>query len=83
MLITFVKQGETKPIVHTLTKNNVRQNIKALFGPKIEKEIIEADINNEKIELTGKMYFTNVNYSSKEKAFTLFINSMYIYSLII
>ncbi|EFC39127.1 predicted protein [Naegleria gruberi] len=74
--ITLKKQGETKPIVHTLTKNNVRQNIKALFGPKIEKEIIEADINNEKIELTGKMYFTNVNYSSKEKAFTLFINNV-------
>lgn len=36
---------------------------------------MDVDIKNDKLELTGKGYFTNVNFSSKEKEFIIFVNS--------
>ncbi|KAG2374899.1 hypothetical protein C9374_010273 [Naegleria lovaniensis] len=69
-----LKKLDGKPIFHTDTKSTVKQNIKTLFSSKIEKEIMDVDIKNEKLELTGKAYFTNVNFSSKEKEFIIFVN---------
>ncbi|KAF0982846.1 hypothetical protein FDP41_010825 [Naegleria fowleri] len=69
-----LKKLDGKPIFHTDTKSTVKQNIKTLFNSKIEKEIMDVDIKNDKLELTGKGYFTNVNFSSKEKEFIIFVN---------
>ncbi|KAL9645144.1 hypothetical protein ABK040_002347 [Willaertia magna] len=72
--ITLKKQGESKPIIHTSINSDTIHNIKTLYGSKISKEILEMDHKHEKLEYNIHAFFTNVNFSSKEKQFILFIN---------
>uniref|UniRef100_A0A8C0UW82 MutL homolog 1 n=1 Tax=Cyanistes caeruleus TaxID=156563 RepID=A0A8C0UW82_CYACU len=68
------KQGDTVSDVRTLSNASTVDNIRAIFGNAVSRELIEVDCEDANLAFKMKGYITNANYSVKKCIFLLFIN---------
>uniref|UniRef100_A0A8C8SLH2 DNA mismatch repair protein MLH1 n=1 Tax=Pelusios castaneus TaxID=367368 RepID=A0A8C8SLH2_9SAUR len=68
------KQGDTVADVRTLSSATTVDNIRAVFGNAVSRELIEVGCEDGKLAFKMKGYVTNANYSVKKCIFLLFIN---------
>ncbi|XP_023267524.1 DNA mismatch repair protein Mlh1 isoform X1 [Seriola lalandi dorsalis] len=68
------KQGETVADVRTLPNASVVDNIRAVFGNAVSRELIEVGCEDQKLAYKMKGYISNANYSVKKCILVLFIN---------
>ena len=72
---TVKKYGETLADVRTMPKSSKIENIKAIYGPSVAKELLEVTLDDKKLSFQMNGYISNANYSMKKFVFLLFINS--------
>jgi DNA mismatch repair protein MLH1 len=73
---TCKKHGENSPDVHTARGATVIDNVKALFGHAIAREIVESECQAEPCGLVScRAWFTHANCTPKDPQFVLFINN--------
>ncbi|XP_022662624.1 DNA mismatch repair protein MLH1-like isoform X1 [Varroa destructor] len=73
---TLSKSGELSYAVNTQKKSSVIENIRALHGQEIARELLPLEFTDDKISLRVKGYISKANYSSKRRTqFILFINN--------
>ncbi|KAM8858487.1 DNA mismatch repair protein Mlh1 [Spinachia spinachia] len=68
------KQGETVADVRTLPNASVVDNIRAVFGNAVSRELIQVGCEDPKLAYKMKGYISNANYSVKKCILVLFIN---------
>ncbi|KAF4801062.1 DNA mismatch repair protein Mlh1 [Turdus rufiventris] len=68
------KQGDTMSDVRTLSSASTVDNIRAIFGNAVSRELIEVGCEDANLAFKMKGYITNANYSVKKCVFLLFIN---------
>uniref|UniRef100_A0A673JI88 DNA mismatch repair protein MLH1 n=1 Tax=Sinocyclocheilus rhinocerous TaxID=307959 RepID=A0A673JI88_9TELE len=68
------KQGEMVADVKTLQNASVLDNIRAVFGVAVSRELIEVECEDQKLAFKMKGYISNANYSVKKCILILFIN---------
>ncbi|OWK59218.1 DNA mismatch repair protein Mlh1 isoform X1 [Lonchura striata] len=68
------KQGDTVSDVRTLSNASTVDNIRAIFGNAVSRELIEVGCEDANLAFKMKGYITNANYSVKKCIFLLFIN---------
>uniref|UniRef100_A0A803UZU5 MutL homolog 1 n=1 Tax=Ficedula albicollis TaxID=59894 RepID=A0A803UZU5_FICAL len=68
------KQGDTVSDVRTLSNASTVDNIRAIFGNAVSRELIEVGCEDANLAFKMKGYITNANYSVKKCVFLLFIN---------
>ncbi|KAI1894235.1 hypothetical protein AGOR_G00113730 [Albula goreensis] len=68
------KQGETMADVRTLTGASTVDNIRAVFGNAVSRELIEVGCEDLKLGYKLKGFISNANYSVKRCIILLFIN---------
>ncbi|XP_034041530.1 DNA mismatch repair protein Mlh1 [Thalassophryne amazonica] len=68
------KQGETVADVRTLPSASVVDNIRAVFGSAVSRELIEVGCDDQKLAYKMNGYISNANYSVKKCILILFIN---------
>ncbi|XP_066546561.1 DNA mismatch repair protein Mlh1 [Amia ocellicauda] len=71
---TVKKQGETMADVRTLLNASTVDNIRAVFGNAVSRELIEVGCDDQKLAFNLKGFISNANYSVKKCIFLLFIN---------
>ena len=71
---TLKKFGENVANVRTTVKASKLENIKAIYGPTVARELLEVTCSDEKLGLKMSGYISNANYSVKKCIFLLFIN---------
>ncbi|XP_023331034.1 DNA mismatch repair protein Mlh1 isoform X2 [Eurytemora carolleeae] len=71
---TLKKAGETGVEVKTQSQNSIVDNIRALYGPAVAKELVEFKLEDSRYKFQVKGWVSNVNYSVKKMVFLLFIN---------
>ncbi|KAF5291784.1 hypothetical protein FQA39_LY14272 [Lamprigera yunnana] len=67
------KSGDNNDI-RTPPNSNHIDNIRTIYGNLIARELINYNIENDKLKFKANGYMTNVNYSTKKFVFLLFIN---------
>ncbi|KAJ4468792.1 histidine kinase-like ATPase [Lentinula aciculospora] len=75
---TCKKAGSSSPDLGTPSASTVRHAIKMLYGPSIEKELVQVMVKEDtkhEESWSSEVYFTNANYQAKKMVFLLFINS--------
>ena len=72
---TLKKYGETLADVRTIQKSSKIENIKAIYGASISKELLEVKLDDGKLSFQMSGYISNANYSVKKFIFLLFINN--------
>ncbi|MBN3271850.1 MLH1 protein, partial [Polyodon spathula] len=68
------KHGETVADVRTLPNASTVDNIRAIFGNAVCRELIEVGCEDPSLAFNVKGYVSNANYSVKKCIFLLFIN---------
>lgn len=68
------KHGETVADVRTLPNASTVDNIRAIFGNAVCRELIEVGCEDPNLAFNVKGYVSNANYSVKKCIFLLFIN---------
>lgn len=68
------KQGETTADIRTLPNASVVENIRAVFGNAVSRELIEVGCEDQKLAFKMNGYISNANYSMKKCIMVLFIN---------
>ncbi|MGH0145261.1 UNVERIFIED_CONTAM: hypothetical protein FKN15_004950 [Acipenser sinensis] len=68
------EQGETVADVRTLANASTMDNIRAIFGNAVCRELIEVGCEDPNLAFSVKGYVSNANYSVKKCIFLLFIN---------
>ena len=71
---TLKKQGENMASVRTTSSATVVDNIRAIYGPSVAKELLEVSLDNHKYSFKMHAHISNANYSVKKFTFLLFIN---------
>ncbi|CAM9598965.1 unnamed protein product [Lampetra fluviatilis] len=71
---TLKKQGESTADVRTLPGATTVDNIRAVYGASVARELIEVDYEDKKLVFKMRGYISNANYSMKKCVFLLFIN---------
>ncbi|MFT7816357.1 DNA mismatch repair protein Mlh1 isoform X2 [Arapaima gigas] len=71
---TVKKQGETTADLRTLPNASTVDNIRAVFGNTLSRELIEVECEDQKLAFKLKGFISNANYSVKKVIFLLFIN---------
>ncbi|XP_036394222.1 DNA mismatch repair protein Mlh1 isoform X2 [Megalops cyprinoides] len=68
------KQGETMADVRTFPGASTVDNIRAVFGNTVSRELMEVECEDQKLAFKLKGFISNANYSVKKCIFLLFIN---------
>ncbi|KAJ8353625.1 hypothetical protein SKAU_G00211920, partial [Synaphobranchus kaupii] len=68
------KQGETMADVRTLSGASTVDNIRAVFGNAVSRELIEVGCEDQKLAFKLNGFISNANYSVKKCIILLFIN---------
>eukprot|EP00731_Ephydatia_muelleri_P030657 Em0022g171a len=68
------KHGETIADVRTQETASVKENIGALYGASVSRELLPISSQNPKLGFSLEGFVTNANYSQKKFEFLLFIN---------
>ena len=71
---TLKKQGENMASVRTTASATVVDDIRAIYGPSVAKELLEVSLDNHKYSFKMHAHISNANYSVKKFTFLLFIN---------
>lgn len=74
-LIDSTKYGSNSADLCTQPSATVVDNIAALYGVAVSKEVLQVSIHNDEIGFVLQAWVTNANYSVKKKSLILFINS--------
>ncbi|GIZ04357.1 DNA mismatch repair protein Mlh1 [Caerostris extrusa] len=61
----IAEYGEGSSDVHTLANSTIRENIRSIFGANIAKELLDIEIEDEKLRFKAKGLISNANYSVK------------------
>ena len=69
------KAGETGVEVKTAASNTIVDNIRTIYGPTIAKELVDFNMEDDKLKFSAKGQISNVNYNVKKFVFLLFINN--------
>lgn len=69
------KYGEGGCDVQTLVNATTRENIRALFGVNVARELLDFETEDSKLRFKAKGLISNANYSIKKCTFLLFINN--------
>jgi len=69
------KMGEAGVDVKTVSSNSVVDNIRTVYGPTVAKELIQFDMEDDKLKFKLNGFVSNVNYNVKKMVFLLFINN--------
>ncbi|XP_067093111.1 DNA mismatch repair protein Mlh1 isoform X2 [Osmerus mordax] len=72
--LSVKKQGETMADVRTLPNASILDNIRAVFGNAVSRELLEVGCEDQKLTFKLKGYISNANYSVKKCILILFIN---------
>ncbi|KAH9503230.1 DNA mismatch repair protein [Bulinus truncatus] len=72
---TLKKQGESMADVRTSPNSNYVDNIRAIYGVTVSRELIEAKHEDQKLGFKMFALISNANYSVKKSTFLLFINN--------
>ncbi|KAG7470162.1 hypothetical protein MATL_G00136600 [Megalops atlanticus] len=68
------KQGETMADVRTFPGASTVDNIRAVFGNTVSRELMEVECEDQKLAFKLRGFISNANYSVKKCIFLLFIN---------
>ena len=71
--MTLRKAGETGVEVKTAASNTIVDNIRTIYGPTIAKELVDFNMEDDKLKFSAKGQISNVNYNVKKFVFLLFI----------
>jgi len=71
---TLKKQGENMADVRTTNGASILDNIRAIYGASVARELLEVSCDNERYAFKMQGYISNANYSVKKLQFLLFIN---------
>ncbi|KAF8777999.1 DNA mismatch repair protein Mlh1-like [Argiope bruennichi] len=69
------KYGEGNSDVHTLINATTRENIRNIFGATVARELIDLEVEDNRLKFKAKGLISNANYSVKKCTFLLFINN--------
>ncbi|CAB0000688.1 unnamed protein product [Nesidiocoris tenuis] len=69
------RQGETVSDIKTNANSSYVDNIRAIYGDSIAKEVFEIEHEDDILKFKMHGFITNVNYSTKKQVFILFINN--------
>jgi len=71
---TLKKQGENMADVRTASGASILDNIRAIYGTTVARELLEVSCDNQRYAFKMHGYISNANYSVKKLQFLLFIN---------
>ncbi|GFS07041.1 DNA mismatch repair protein Mlh1 [Elysia marginata] len=71
---TLKKQGESMADVRTPPDSTCVDNIRAIYGVSVSRELLEVNHEDKSLGFAMKALVTNANYSVKKSIFLLFIN---------
>ncbi|XP_074614819.1 DNA mismatch repair protein Mlh1-like [Acropora palmata] len=71
---TLKKQGESMADVRTTNGASILDNIRAIYGAAVARELLEVSCDNQRYSFKMHGYISNANYSVKKLQFLLFIN---------
>lgn len=71
---TLKKQGESMADVRTPPDSTYVDNIRAIYGVSVSRELLDVDHEDKSLGFSMKALVTNANYSVKKSTFLLFIN---------
>ncbi|KAJ7336485.1 DNA mismatch repair protein [Desmophyllum pertusum] len=71
---TLKKQGENMADVRTASGASILDNIRAIYGATVARELLEVSCDNQRYAFKMQGYISNANYSVKKLQFLLFIN---------
>lgn len=71
---TVKKQGENLAEVRTMNSSSCLDNIRAIYGGSVARELLEVSCDHAKFGFKMHSYVSNANYSVKKLQFLLFIN---------
>ncbi|XP_057306377.1 DNA mismatch repair protein Mlh1-like [Hydractinia symbiolongicarpus] len=71
---TLKKYGENIGEIRTQSDSTVVDNIKAIYGPTVARELLQVTHEDDKFGFKVNGYISNANYSMKKCVFLLFIN---------
>ncbi|XP_068709334.1 DNA mismatch repair protein Mlh1-like isoform X1 [Montipora foliosa] len=71
---TLKKQGESMADVRTTNGASILDNIRAIYGAAVARELMEVSCDNQRYAFKMHGYISNANYSVKKLQFLLFIN---------
>ncbi|XP_059144624.1 DNA mismatch repair protein Mlh1-like isoform X2 [Physella acuta] len=71
---TLKKQGESMADVRTLPGSSCADNIRAIYGVTVSRELLEVKHEDSKLGFHLSAQISNANYSVKKAIFLLFIN---------
>ncbi|XP_005096287.1 DNA mismatch repair protein Mlh1 [Aplysia californica] len=71
---TLKKQGESMADVRTPSGSTYVDNIRAIYGVSVSRELLEVSKEDTKLGFAMKALISNANYSVKKSIFLLFIN---------
>eukprot|EP00727_Mastigamoeba_balamuthi_P012982 m51a1_g8306 putative dna mismatch repair protein mlh1 isoform x1 (883) ;mRNA; r:64520-68326 len=72
---TCKKHGENTSEVHTAQGASVQDNVRAIFGHAVARELVEFQCSDEALGLGAKGLVSNPNYNVRKTTFILFINN--------
>uniref|UniRef100_A0A8C9R8Z3 MutL homolog 1, colon cancer, nonpolyposis type 2 (E. coli) n=1 Tax=Scleropages formosus TaxID=113540 RepID=A0A8C9R8Z3_SCLFO len=73
-LVKECYQGDTTADLRTLLNASMVDNIRAVFGNAVSRELIEVGCEDQKLAFKLRGFISNANYSVKKCIFLLFIN---------
>lgn len=72
--LSLKKQNEPTLYVRTQKEASVIDNVSAIFGQTIAKELVPVEKDDAKLKYQMKAYISNVNFNTRKFHFLLFIN---------
>ncbi|KAJ9592430.1 hypothetical protein L9F63_015846 [Diploptera punctata] len=72
---TLKKQGDSLADIRTPTNSTAIDNIRTIFGSNVAKELLEIEVEDDKLKFKLRGYISNANYSTKKFVMLLFINN--------
>eukprot|EP01080_Neovahlkampfia_damariscottae_P011871 gene11871-5198_t len=73
--ISFKKHGESFPQIHTQKKNSTLDNIKAIYGNQVSKNVLKINFKSTKFDYSLTGYVSNSEFIDKNSQFILFVNN--------
>jgi DNA mismatch repair protein MLH1 len=78
--LSLSQHGSSGPDISTSAAASTLDNIGVIFSESLRRELIEFELEDEKLGLKATGYCSNANFSAKKGTFLLFINREHLHT---